>query len=657
MRFSRWIDHLPLWVAFGAAVSTGIYESGELAVMALPLAAAAVVEAWRWDLSRHHRWLEAGALVFFLADLARGRGIFPVAIHTLFVLAGLRLVLPRELPQRRQLVLMGFLLFLTTAVSTTDLVFLLWALLWLGSAAAVLLQQSWEASARHRRGAPVHPPYGGLPAWMGATLVLGAGFFLILPRLNAGFRPRAFAGTAPMASRAGFGDQVDLAAGGPIEPNPEVVLRIAPPPGLAPAALPGLDLLRGVALERVEGMRWSPGDLTPLPARSPRTTSAGAHAEFLFSPSAQGILTLPYGTTRVEPDQLLRRGGGGSLRWRFPRARPVPLDVAWSAGDAELPEPWLSPRRLDHLRELGPDHEAARRWSLRLAPGDPPAPELARGLERALRGFRYTLDNPSGRAVNPLEDFLDRTQAGHCEYFASAMALMLRARGIPARVVNGFRLGPWIPEGGYFRVSQDQAHSWVEYWDQGRWHVADPTPAGAGQGPGGGPAALGALTRWLDTLRYHWDRHVVRFSDQDQVEGLSWIQSRLQGWEWHWKAPPAPLSWGLALLAAAWIAWRTRSLWRPASAGPGAIRALRPLLARTRHLAAPGPGETARAWLLRLAALRPERAGALLDLADRVEAQAYGGRDGAASALAKAEAAAWRGWKAPTSPSAVQRPS
>nr|WP_306672123.1 DUF3488 and transglutaminase-like domain-containing protein [Geothrix sp. SG10] len=618
--------------------------------MAFPLVAAALVEVLRWDLGRHHRWLEVGALVFFLADLARGRGIFPVAIHTLFLLAGLRLILPRELPQRRQLVLMGFLLFLTTAVSTTDLVFLLWAMLWLGSAAAALLQQSWEASASLRRGVLSRPPFGRIPAWMGATLVLGVGFFLILPRLNAGLRPRGFLGTAAMAARAGFGDQMDLAGGGPIEPNPEVVLRIAPPPDRGPTPLTGLDLLRGVALETVQEMRWTTSELTPTAFRDPRSRTGAQRAEFLFSPSAQGILTLPYGTSSLAPDLALRRGSGGSIRWRFPRTRPVPLEVTWNDGGPDPSEPSLSPRRLETLTELGPEHEAARRWSLRFAPDLLPTPELARVLERSLHRFRYTLDNPSGRAANPLEDFLDRTQAGHCEYFASAMALMLRARGVPARVVNGFRLGPWIPEGGYFRVSQDQAHSWVEYWDQGHWHVADPTPAAAGQDAQGGPLGLGVLSRWLDTLRYHWDRHVVRFSDQDQVAGLSWIQARIQGWEWRWKAPPPGLSWGLALLASVWIAWRTRKLWRPVPPGPGSIRALRPLLARTHRVAAPLAGETARAWLLRLGTLRPERAGDLLRLAEAVDAEAYGARNSAASTLAKAEAAVWRKWVPPTSP-------
>ena len=134
VKWGRWIDHLPLWIALGAAASSGIYEPWELVVMALPLIAAIGVEGLRWDVGRHHRWLEIGALLFFLGDLALGRGLFPVAIHTLFVLAGVRLVLPKEPTQRRQLLLIGFLLFLTTAIGTTDITFLVWTLIWCGAA-------------------------------------------------------------------------------------------------------------------------------------------------------------------------------------------------------------------------------------------------------------------------------------------------------------------------------------------------------------------------------------------------------------------------------------------------------------------------------------------------------------------------------------------
>ena len=649
LRWGRWSDHLPLWMALGAAMSSGIYEPGELVVMTLPLAVAAGVEVRRWDLGRYHRWLEIAALIFFLGDLARGRGLFTVAIHTLYVLAGVRLVLPRDLSHRRQLLLMGFLLFLTTAIGTTDIAFLVWTLAWSCAATLALLQQSWEPSAALGRGALSRPPYGQVPGWVGAALVFGAGFFILMPRLSLGLRPGLILGASRAFGQAGLADLLDLSGGSPIEPNPEVAVRIAPPAGIDPTADPqwiqGLELLRGITLESVHGLRWEPADLTPPIAFASGRNTGTQVAEFLYYSSPQGILALPAGLVRMEPsDPVIVPGPGASRRWRFLRARTVPVTITWNPRPPEPSEARLSPRRLELLTRLQPEHEAARRGSFRLAPGILPTPQLARVLETALRGFDYTLDNPSGQSPNPLEDFLERTQAGHCEYFASAMALMLRARGVPARVVNGYRLGPWIPEGGYFRVSQNEAHSWVEYWHEGRWWTSDPTP----QGPASRASArrgLRAYERWLDAIRYRWDRYVVRFSDQDQQTGLSWIQEQLQGWEWRWKAPPKAAGWTLGLAVLAWVLWRSRGHWRPRPEGPGRIRALRPLIARTRRTAPVEPGDTARTWLLRLAALRPERREALQGLADTVDAEAYGPGNAMAPALAKAEAAAWRGWK------------
>jgi transglutaminase-like putative cysteine protease len=636
-----------------------VYDPGEVALMALPLAAAAVVEALRRDLSGIRRWLEIGALAFFLLDLFQGRGIFPVAIHTLFLLAGLRLALPRERPQRRQLLLMGFLLFLTSAVSTTDLDFLAWAVAWLLAAMAVLLQQSWEASALLRPGIPAPPPFRKAPLWALGAFAFGSVFFLLLPRISLGLRPVPFLGLSSTFGQAGLSDRLDLGGSGPIQPNPEVVLRIVPAPGEGPDLNPrwaeGLSLLRGLALESVQGPGWEVAEATPdapLPSARVgyRRTAEERRAEFFLSPTPRGILPLPYGLAAIQrPPVPLRRGAGASLRWRYPTPRALPLQITWRPASAEGPlEPRLGAARWALLTDLGTGHEAARRWSLRLAPRILPAPELARTLETALRAWRYTLDNPSGRAANPLEDFLDRTQAGHCEYFASAMALMLRARGVPARVVNGYRLGPWNPEGGYYRVTQDQAHSWVEYWDQGQWHVADPTPpaptAGADAGSG-----FALLASWADALRYRWDRYVVRFSDQDQVAGFGWLRERLSGWTWRWHAPGRGAVAVLLAVAALWVLWRTRQRWRPSLPGPDRIRALRPLLSRLGRKLPPAAGETARAWLLRLGDHRPEREAALRALADAVDAEAYGGAPGGrAAALARAEAQAWRSWK-PTS--------
>jgi transglutaminase-like putative cysteine protease len=655
VRLDRWLDHLPPWLAWGAVVSTGLYEPMEAALMAAPLAAAGIAEARRWEAGRFRRWLEAGALLFFLWDLSRGAGVFTTAVHTLFLLAGLRLALPRERPQQRQLLLMGFLLFLTSAMGPSDPGFLVWALAWLTAAAAVLLSQSWEDSAALRRGSRQRPPLGRTPLWALGAALFGAALFVVLPRASLGLRPAAFFGLGTQAGQAGLSDRLDLAGAGPVQPNPTVVLRIVSPSATLatdPAWRHGLRLLRGVVLETARGARWEMAADTPrMPA--PEDASGGPdtwQAEFFLSPTPRGILPLPYGTDAIaNPPVPIRSGWGASLRWRFPVARSLPLQVAWLKDAApSLVEGRLTPRRWAELTALPAEDEAARRWSLRLAPGILPAAELARTLEAALRTWRYTLDNPSGGAANPLEDFLDRTQAGHCEYFASAMALMLRARGVPARVVNGYRLGPWIAEGGYFRVSQDQAHSWVEYWDQGAWHVADPTPAAPPTSAEGG-AVPGLAARWLDALTFRWDRYVVRFSSQDQLAGLDWFQRRAAAWHWH--GPGRAGLAALVLLGLLAAAWRTRRRWRSGPASPDRVKALRPLLARLRRRLPPQTGETARAWLLRLAAQRPERREPLLRLADAVDAEAYGGSsNSAASTLAKAEAAAWRGWK-PRSPS------
>ncbi|WLT32899.1 DUF3488 and transglutaminase-like domain-containing protein [Geothrix sp. PMB-07] len=653
VRWGRWIDHLPLWVALGATISAGIYEPRELALMALPLGVAAVVEAFRWDFGPRHRWLEFGALLYFLAHLAWGGGPFMVAIHTLYVLGAIRLALPREVAQRRQVVLIGFVLFLTTAMGPSDVTFLLWTLAWFGVAALALLQQSWEPSAALRRGAFSRPPYGRVPLWIGGALILASGLFVIMPRLNLGLRPRFLLGASQAFGQAGLGDRLDLSIGGPIASNPEVALRITPPSDVDPVRESqwsrGLSLLRGITLETVRGFQWEPSEYRPTTFDALGSAAGNRRAEFLFAPNPQGLLALPPGLTQLDPwDPYLTAGYGGSIRWRSVRARTLPITATWNPSLGEPREPRLSPRRWSLLTHLDPEHEAARRASQQWAPANLPPRQLAAALEKTLQGLTYTLENPSGKAANPLQDFLEHTRAGHCEYFASSLALMLRARGVPARVVNGYRLGPWVPEGGYFRVSQNEAHSWVEYWDDGRWWTADPTPRGVGT-EGSQAGGLNLLERWADAVRYRWDRYVVRFSDQDQQTGLSWFQSQVQDWEWRWKAPRREVAWGLGALVSAYLLWRTRGRWQVAPTGPGRIRALRPLLSATRQSTPPLPGETARAWLLRLSGHRPERREALLALADATDAQAYGPGHDAASTLAKAEAAAWRGWRAPIS--------
>ncbi len=647
MRWERWLDHLTPWISFGALAWSGVYEPGEVAGMAAPLVAAALTELARLDLGRWRRLLELATLAFILLDALRRPGLVPVVVHTLFLLCGVRLMLPREGSHRRQVLLMAFLLFLTTSITTTDLGFLAWGMAWVMAAAALLMQLAWEGSAQYRRGPGQPPPFRRILPWSLAALALGGAAFFLMPRITLGIRPISWRLPGLAVGQAGFSDRLELGGGGPIQHNPDVVLRVVPPPNLSPsdfAAVPTrFGLLRALPLGVYSHGRWESAagaegrEIWPFPVEAPRPRGPGElELEFFVSPTPSGILPLPYGPLRIiHPTGVpVHQAGNGSVRWNLANAANLSLRVAQISAAPALPLPAPSEAARPSLTFTGEDEDLARRWSEALAPGDLAPEDLAARLSAELRGrFRYTLDNPSGKAPNPIEDFLERSHAGHCEYFASAAALMLRARGVPARIANGYRLGPWSPEGGYWLVTQDQAHSWVEYYDRKRaaWRVLDPTPPAPPQGPSG--AVMAALSRWTDALRFRWDRHVVRYSGEDQLAGFAWLNERLARLS-NLGLPSFSfldsLQGALMAAAAAWLLFRTRGWWRPrlrrwGSPPSSGLAALRPLLKRAEGAAPPRPGETARAWLHRLAEARPERRQALWDLADAVDGVIYGG--------------------------------
>jgi hypothetical protein len=610
--------------------------------MAVPLCAGLLVELLRYDLERWRRALELTALAGFLLLVFTHRELLPTVTLTIFMLCGIRLALPREVAQRRQLLLMGFLVFLTTGISNQDPSFLLWAVIWTSVAAVTLLEHSWQQSAMLRRGPLAPAPLRKILPWTLAAAFVSVPFFLILPRISMGVRP--FVGIGGFGGlRAGFSDVLDLGAGnGPIAGSAEVVLRIKPLGIDTPARLQriqkNLALLRGVALESVRGNKWEgvPGAPGWGLARAIDVPDP-QESEVLLYPEPTGLLPRPYTSFALQdqPPLGLRMLPGGGLAWLLPLRRSLTLHVfSGNLGPQGAVYPDYSNRirgsRRAALVQTDPSHEPALRWSLKEAPGTLPPRMLAEHLTGVLLKFRYTLDNPSAAAANPLQDFLETTRAGHCEYFASALALALRARDVPARIVNGYRLGLWNPAGGYFVVTQNEAHSWVEYWDPAvqAWRVADPTPA-APPSALGESTWLGALRRLTDALQYQWDRNVVRFSDEDQLEGSAWVQARFDQAKAGVHALGAIRSaWFAAALLLPLVLWRFRRLLRLSGrdkeAIPEGIKSLRPLVNRTKKELPPLPGETLRTWMARLAVRRPDRADALSNLLFLAESVAYG---------------------------------
>lgn len=148
----------------------------------------------------------------------------------------------------------------------------------------------------------------------------------------------------------------------------------------------------------------------------------------------------------------------------------------------------------------------------------------AMAIETRLRtAFNYSL---TPRATgNYIESFLFDVQEGHCEYFATSMAVLLRNLGIPSRVVNGFYSTEWNDLSSNFIVRQKDAHSWVEAWmgDNYGWMTFDPTPPGGVARRVDRGAIVEAISRMSDAIRIRWYRYVIDYSFSDQVNIVRYL--------------------------------------------------------------------------------------------------------------------------------------
>lgn len=192
--------------------------------------------------------------------------------------------------------------------------------------------------------------------------------------------------------------------------------------------------------------------------------------------------------------------------------------------------------RLPELKRL------ADRWIQKS--GLPEEDRLGRAyyLERQLAvsgEFQYSLaPQPRDDSVDPIEDFVANNRQGHCEYFATALTLMLRSQGIPARMVVGYKCDEWNSQGGYYQVRQLHAHTWVEaflYYDQipprllhgtdywpwkkeHGWLRLDPTPGGDQSKTK--PSWFAPIGGAIDRLDSMWAKYVVELDYESQRDAI-----------------------------------------------------------------------------------------------------------------------------------------
>jgi hypothetical protein len=218
----------------------------------------------------------------------------------------------------------------------------------------------------------------------------------------------------------------------------------------------------------------------------------------------------------------------GQLSYRASNEGGLRYEVALADGTEGALQPLDSAARARYLA-LPSDlparvGELAKAWI-----GNETDPEKrAKLIEAALRkGYRYDLESPSGGAKNPLDHFLFVSKRGHCEFYSTAMAVMLRTQGVPTRNVNGFIGGTFNRFGRYYAVRQGDAHSWVEVYVEGKGFVRfDPTPPADAAPQSEITGVLAFVRDMVEAAAQRWDRNVVGYDMRQQVSLLRAVRDR-----------------------------------------------------------------------------------------------------------------------------------
>ncbi len=517
-----------------------------------------------------------------------------------------------------------------------------------------------------------------------AAFLAAAVIFLSLPRVGFGF----FLKTRGGLTLAGFSDGVKLGGHGVIKNDPTVVMRVQIESKVGSRAAPSIHW-RGVAFDQYADGRWTRGPRSPRTQQTLETTATRDRRVLLWAgksipvPAIEALATASvkqdiwldpldsdvlFGASNpriVEYAHVVRRRPAGERNdeIRLDHGSTLHYQV-WSELDPPSPDALRAatgplPASYDVYTALPPEITArTRALAKQLTAGKATQYDRVLAIRDWLQAnLTYTLELADPGRQEPVDHFLFDRKEGHCEYFASAFAVLARAAEppIPVRNVNGFLGGEWNEYQGYVAVRAGDAHSWDEVFfpgvnGVGAWVTIDPTPPGdpLGRGGSGWRARLG---RYLDTLKFQWSKWVIEYDLVSQLSLFKSIGSSVKDlarWVKTRAGTVVPIAGGLALALVGFAIWRRR---RKRGARPGGGEGK--LVPRRRssigevyatvrtRLAAAGlgsvAGETPRELAARLRATGHAAAARVEELTELYYAAEWGDRtDAAAEARAQA---------------------
>ncbi|MCE9536625.1 MAG: DUF3488 and transglutaminase-like domain-containing protein, partial [Nitrospirae bacterium] len=562
---------VPFWIALPTVIIliVKLCEAGGISFVRRAMARVTVSPAI-WNV------LLIGAFVIFLIDLTVvSQDLLPAGIHFLVMLLGIKLLTLQQRCDYRHLYAICLMAILASAALTTDAWYLPIFLLYLLGAVWTLLlyhltQEAGEASAviTPTSTAACHATFPSRIThrffWLTngiavMTIGLTLAIFFVIPRIGAGVLQKTH---GEALRTTGFSDRVDLGTIGSVKQDPQIVMRVELPE--QPAVAKDRLYLRGLAYDQYNGRSWSHSGTRrrslslvaegvflarPAGSRLPDSLSVPIRQDILLETLDTPVLFAAPFAELVSGDFLAVQVDGmsglhlplsPSSRSRYSVTSQVPQLVAGDRAAMALAYPdSIRSRYLQVPVESQQVADLAHRVVQQAAT---PFGRTLAIQQHLLENYRYSLEADTATLSYPLNEFLFVRKTGYCEHYATAMVMMLRTIGIPARLVTGFLATEWNEFGGYFTVRQRDAHAWVEvYFPQSGWITMDPTPSVS--------AAVGislweSIRRFGESFRLQWDRLFVRYSGKDQLavvhgvrEGSDALRERVSGWVSAMSAP------------------------------------------------------------------------------------------------------------------------
>jgi transglutaminase-like putative cysteine protease len=578
-------------------------------------ALALAVCAWRL-LAERRGWALPGRVLRSVVALAATAGIV-IGYHSLTgldagtalltLMAALKLLETRKPRDHMVLVFIGWFLCLATFLYGQGLIAAAWVLpaVWLLSASLLNVARVGQDDQPLR-------PFATTGAMLVKALPIALVLFVFFPRIAGHFWG------APSREQAATGLTEEMSPGdiSELSVNDTVAFRVRFDGALPP---PVQRYWRGPVLSEFDGFTWSRARAKAFYRPAVEYLGEPVSYTVTLEPTRQRML-FALDMVRQWPGDMARQAWDFQLWTRDPinavvqyRAQSYPsyragvdLGAALRNHNLQLPAD-----RNPRARALAADMRAA-------ADSDESYVEAVLRMYRE-QAFYYTLTPPFLQR-DSVDDFLFNTRRGFCGHFASSFTMLMRAAGIPARVVGGYQGGDWNPIGGYLIVRQSHAHAWSEIWLPGRgWTRIDPTAAVAPERiergldaalPDGEPVP-GRLLRnsdllWQarlvwDNVNARWNDWIVGYSSDSQERMLESL-----GFEDpDWRQLGLLLGAGLVLCFAAlsaWLAWDFRP--KPTDAATRCYRKF------TRRLARRGierrPHEAPGDFLQRIGRFRPD---------------------------------------------------